>query len=437
MKTANNRFLYACVLSLAMGLSASYGCGGEGGGAEPSAGKTAISASSGKVLYGVPSRADENNAGDAVSRASGNYPGKDGVTQSSNAANGVTTDRVSVEASYEEGQVRYRVQNSGGGWSVDSGTDAVVRRFSGIGWDRVELMKGLPGGNLYVDVHSEDRARQNKDYLAGGLWIYVPDGGGNSELSLGAFADGNDPFRRSDLSALTGTAVYGGEATVMYSDENGVYPADASVALTVDFDRGTVKGRIHFFVDGGGSNVLVAADLEEANIGDSDGGFFSGETDVTEPDSAGGEGKWGGQFLGNGYGTPRTAAGTFGFTTGGGVSALGAWSARSPAMLSGGLGTSQHETEPGTDSPAAGCGADNADGGSCTAPDVGGSAPPLEIIINPDGSCEITGRGISLKFGSGDTDGNGVNICKRAAELKGMGWIPDPWKWLLGNLPPQ
>lgn len=334
MKIASNRFLSVCIPALALGLLFSYGCGGGSGGQSGSSNQEFR-----RVLDSVASEAERHNAHEEISEASGNYPKAGSVVQSSNASGGVTTDSTSVEASYESGQIRYRVQNSSAGWSVDSSVDTVLQRFSGTattGWDGVELMKRLSGGNLYVDVYSESRVRQNEDYVAGGLWIYVPDSADKIEdLNLGVFGDGNDPFRQSDLSALNGTETYRGDAVLLYSDGEHIYFAEAKVALTVDFDRGTVKGRIHSFVDEDGEHVPGREVLlEESSIGSSDSGFFRGETDLEDTTASNleGEGKWGGQFSGNGSGTlPRIAGGTFGIATADGEeTALGVWSALNP-----------------------------------------------------------------------------------------------------------
>lgn len=329
MKIASNRFLSVCIPALALGLLFSYGCGGGSDGQSGSPNQE-----SRRVLDSVASKAEENDAHEEISEASRNFPKAGSVVQSSNASGGVTTDSVSVEASYEGGQVRYRVRNSSVGWSVDSNNldTTVLQRFSG-GWDGIELMKRLQSGDLYVDVYSEDRVKQNEDYVAGGLWIYVPDSAEQIEdLSLGIFADGNDPFNQSDFAALTGTEIYRGDATLMYSVDGYISFADAQITLTIDFDRQTVKGEIHSFVDDDGELVPgIEVLLEETRIGSSDSGFFRGETDL-ETASDSGEGKWGGQFFGNGSGTlPRIAGGTFGIATADGeLTALGVWGAFNP-----------------------------------------------------------------------------------------------------------
>ena len=52
------------------------------------------------------------------------------------------------------------------------------------------------------------------DYLAGGVWLVVPDAVSNAaDYVFGAFADGSDPFDQTILQALSGTANYEGGAT--------------------------------------------------------------------------------------------------------------------------------------------------------------------------------------------------------------------------------
>ncbi len=328
----NGRLLCGYIFVIALGLFPLYGCGGGG---------SSQSFADEDVLNSVVSKAAENNAEAEISEAAENEPSVGSVTQSSNASNSITTDRVSVEASYSGGQVRYIVRNSSAGWSVDSAADTVLNRFAHLGennWDGIELRKRLSGGYLYVDVYSEERTRERKDYIAGGIWIYVPDGAAEiDDLGLGVFGDGSDPFIQENLSGLNvnDPVTYEGDASVMFSAEGNIYFAEGKVALTVDFDRGTVNGRIHSFRDEEGYPIAGEVTLEKTDIGNSDSGFFRGGTDLVHPSPSlvGAEAKWGGQFFGNGNGIPRAAGGTFGFTTTGGEAAgLGVWGALSPGM---------------------------------------------------------------------------------------------------------
>ena len=336
--------LFICVLGLAAALLPLSGCGGGGSDNTGSSNNPPTTPSSPDPApdstppsLGNASEVAQNEGGQgAIAKASQNSPKAGSVTQSSNAgSDGVTTDIVSVEAQNVGGQVQYRVSNSNAGWSVDSREDTVLARVGGEGWDGVELKKRLSGADLYVDVYTGPVPPS--DHLAGGLWVYVPDSATNvDDFVFGAFGDGNDPFEQSELSALTGVVTYEGEGdvTLVYSDADPAvrrnYFPDASVTLRVDFDNETVSGTVHSFdADGEPVNLNMAElTLEEAAIGDSNSGFFSGDTRGTTPKGVNGEGKWGGQFFGNGDGAPKGVGGTFGFTTSNGEeSVLGVFGA--------------------------------------------------------------------------------------------------------------
>ena len=182
------------------------------------------------------------------------------------------------------------------------------------------------------------------DYLAGGVWVYVPaDAGGPEDYEFGAFVDGSDPFTAANLGGLTGEAVYLGEADGVYTDrEEGNYFFTARVDLRADFDRNRISGTMKDFfyeVNGpdesggyrrlGGYERLFSEetilDLEETDIDTSTpDNFFTGDTAM----SFGGDeftGKWGGQFYGNGDSStdrPGSVAGTFGGATDDGTKAF-------------------------------------------------------------------------------------------------------------------
>ena len=183
-------------------------------------------------------------------------------------------------------------------------------------------------------------ARQDADYLAGGIWVRVPaDATSVADYEFGAFVDGNDPFQQSNLAGLTGEVTYSGDATVVYSvvsTERNYFP-DATASLTARFGDGTalgtIEGRIHDITgDGPASDSYdgVAVNLGRAAIGDSNSGFFTGDTSTTGTDSDF-TGKWGGQFYGNGAtatAPPGSVAGTFGAATAnGGESFVGIFGA--------------------------------------------------------------------------------------------------------------
>ena len=155
------------------------------------------------------------------------------------------------------------------------------------------------------------------DYLAGGVWLFVPDNATSADdVVLGAFADGNDPFRQSNLVALQGTARYVGGAAGVYTDrsENWVGYWDGNVTLDADFgglgDLASINGWVTG-IEADGELVSGSMRLDRANIGSSNSGFFEGQLNGTV-NGIGFTGRWGGQFFGNSEadGKPGSVGGT-------------------------------------------------------------------------------------------------------------------------------
>ena len=177
---------------------------------------------------------------------------------------------------------------------------------------------------------------QDSDWLAGGVWLYIPDDteGQADDFEIGAFVGGKDPFTGANLAGVTGNAIYDGEATGIYTvvaaDDTGeVGSFDATVRLEANFDTNRISGGlrevfINSPVDGrvGSTGTLMfdAAVIPTAS-NTPDGGFFSngiargqtlafGEASMFTTDT----GKWGGQFFGDGTAStdaPGSVAGTF------------------------------------------------------------------------------------------------------------------------------
>ena len=157
------------------------------------------------------------------------------------------------------------------------------------------------------------------DYLAGGVWLFVPDNATSADdVVIGAFGDGNDPFRQSNLVALQGTARYVGLAAGVYTDtsEDEVGYWGGNVALNADFggrsDLGSISGSVTgISAEGEDASGLVS--LGAANIGSSNSGFFEGQLSGTV-NEVGFTGRWGGQFFGNNEadGKPGSVGGTLG-----------------------------------------------------------------------------------------------------------------------------
>ena len=170
--------------------------------------------------------------------------------------------------------------------------------------------------------------RQDADYLAGGVWVRVPaDAASVADYEVGAFVDGNDPFRQANLAGLTGTATYADEggavAYFSHRETDSIYVVGGDVRLTADFGDASGLGSIGGTV----SNISgaeptpdyyegVSVVLGTAQIGSANSGFFTGATSTAGTDSAF-TGKWGGQFYGNGEAgaPPGSVAGTFGGAT--------------------------------------------------------------------------------------------------------------------------
>ena len=290
----------------------------------------------------------------AAEAAAENTPRPGSVTQSSNADGaGTTTDRVEVTLTAADQQINYRATQTGGrSWSIgNTGAAEVLGSVRDGDFVGIGLVSQETGGRrvliMYTDADPEALAAGNNDWMAAGIWGFIPDSQNISDFEFGAFADGGDPFEQSNLQALTGNAIYLGEAYGVYYSSSGAGGEDsdlfnAAVRLEVDFGDaaglGTVSGLISNVRDMDGSiagNPEVT--LGPASIGDADSGFFTGDSSMEFEDRSY-AGKWGGQFLGNGAvatDSPSKVVGTFGVAAeetnavGGLVGAFGA--SRTPA----------------------------------------------------------------------------------------------------------
>lgn len=319
-------------------LAACGGGGGGGGGASASGGTPSLN------LNAAIENAARNNpqADSEIKRktddAANATPRSGSVTQS--RPRGVAEDIVNIAVNRSSG-VNYEIRNSADnhGWSVTVAGDApTIPGWRGFINSRSISVNGTPGV-LVIHAESNYENAADTDYLAGGLWMFVPaNAAGIGDLQVGAFADGSDPFNQTDIAALTGNAVYNGSAIGLYSESvPGASPFDGGefgggVALTANFgnaDNGSVSGRVYNITvirNGTGNSVgrviNGAIILEQANIGGGNGGFFTGDTraELTPSNtgvfSSGTDqgGKWGGQFYGNSAcpNIPGSVAGTFG-----------------------------------------------------------------------------------------------------------------------------
>ena len=195
----------------------------------------------------------------------------------------------------------------GFGPGFSSGQENTLNTVSGLTF--------VPSGSGTV------RSVSDADYLAGGVWLIVPDDASSAaEYVFGAFGTAADPFRQSELTTVQGTATYLGDATGLYSEKTGgsteIGYFDGDVMLTADFGSGSALGTISgsitdFEVDGVPENGTL--NLGTANIGSQNSGFFRGAVTGSD-DERRYTGHWGGQFAGNGEsdGKPGSVGGTFG-----------------------------------------------------------------------------------------------------------------------------
>lgn len=280
-------------------------------------------------------------------------PKRGSVTQISDA----NTDNIEVEVGFANGQLTYMVEriDTSNTTSISSVDDTVLARRQEGDIENVELYKEVDEGQLWVNIVTDYAREKSADdvptaipdsnYLAAGIWVYVPndaaldDAASLEGVAFGAFIDGNDPFTQSDLTSVTGTATYRGDAIGVFADgatsQNTSFMAE--VALNVDFGDGNalgnISGTIDEFVDTDDNSIsdatlMLSSPSDPADIGNVGGGFFTGDTTATEGGNTYAAGQWGGQFYGNGTGTanadqPGSVAGTFGVveTTSGCVAA--------------------------------------------------------------------------------------------------------------------
>ena len=254
----------------------------------------------------------------AAAEAATSVPKPGSVTQSRNDA-----DRVQV-TNFDSANNSFTIMNrntaAGAGWTIGTGNARSLNEDDGI-W----LVQQVDGGQRVVVAYPRAAdEEEGTDWLAAGIWAFVPDSEALDDYEFGAFAYGNDPFNDANLQALTGDARYGGQAVGVYysfsADESEAGPFTADVALTAEFGDaealGSISGTVSNVETEGGTEIDATLALESADIGSSNGGFFRGDTSMTFGGRAY-TGRWGGQFFDNGAATdpPASVAGTFGATT--------------------------------------------------------------------------------------------------------------------------
>ena len=269
------------------------------------------------------------------------------VVQSSNSTNGVTTDDISVQVNFRQGEyVDYRVAN-GDDWFLDL-DDPETRTFAnrtgqlpatGSTVIGVLATKGTSrrtndaaatiDDGISLVMYTDIEGTTDADYLVWGIWVHVPENASaHREVVHGAFSSGSDPFMQGDLLPIMGNARYQGNASGMYFEPIeqplGGYSFEARVTLEADFGDGTSLGTIsgsidnfRFQTDVDGirqSRPGTMVSLERTAIGGANSGFFEGTTTGNFHDGTPLSGRWGGRFYGNAEsdGKPGSVAGTFG-----------------------------------------------------------------------------------------------------------------------------
>jgi hypothetical protein len=308
------------------------GCGGGGGG-----GGGALAPDDLRDL----ARARVSEVSTQLAQAAENAPNEGSVTQSSNGNGAVTpttTDSVDVEILERAGsEYTFTVTKTGAGndldWTITQDDLRDDSDFADDIEDDVEVAIGFEAGRrvnngtLRVGFFTNIESASDTDWLAGGIWLYVPDTvSGPSDIEFGAFMDGNQPFTSGNIDGLTGSATYNGAATGLYTDggasEEAVGYFEADVELTADFGGpatpGSISGTVsEIFLDDDDNPLDSEIMLDPATITDAaDGGFFTGDVTALGLDApADFDGRWGGQFFGNGSDAtthPTTVGGTFG-----------------------------------------------------------------------------------------------------------------------------
>ncbi len=303
-------------LALALPL---VGCGGSSGSGTPAAGPQPSTMpqppSASRSLTQVV--ADSRPATAVVAARS--VPRLGSVTQSSNVdSDNVTVDHVSVAFNENDFTITQDADGTAG-WTVAS---ASAQRSNDVPEGGIGLVSQETGGQRIVVAFAREPAEGTTDWLAAGVWAFVPNSEEIEDYEFGAFADGGNPFPQENLAALTDSATYGGRAFgVYYADDPGggeAGPFGADVSLTADFgdetDLGSISGEVSNVVTSS-SRLDATLTLNSTEIGSAEGGFFTGSTSMSF-DGRTYDGRWGGQFFGGGTGAPSSVAGTFGAATG-------------------------------------------------------------------------------------------------------------------------
>ena len=151
-----------------------------------------------------------NNTAMAAAAAARSEPRPGSVTQSANAA-----DHVEVTFDADDNNFTIRNMAAGAGWTIGTGNAAPLDAENGAD-DGVGLVQRVDGGQRVVVAYPRAAEEGGTDWLAAGIWAFIPDSEALGDYEFGAFADGGDLFDDDNLQALTGTAQYAGRAVGVY-----------------------------------------------------------------------------------------------------------------------------------------------------------------------------------------------------------------------------
>ena len=208
-------------------------------------------------------------------------------------------------------------------------------------------------GTLFVDVYTDLQADDpiNTDYMALGLWMFVPHGAVLvADGEVGVFTKVTDPFSSQNIQGLTGQATYKGPAHGLYTvhylspGSSSGFQFDADVELTAEFggphELGTISGRLVNFSsrseidfplvpelrlgqapirsltdDENGAILSLPPETPPPLNRPIEGGSFEGEVIGYQVTTGNYSGSWRGQFAGNGVNSidhPSSVVGEFG-----------------------------------------------------------------------------------------------------------------------------
>lgn len=327
-------------LSISLVLS---GCGGGGGG-------TATGNPGGGNFYG-----DTFNRQDAA-RLQTTKPVKGSVSQTTNfdaENNNITSDAIDLSISGPADNPRYTFS-----YKPDAAASTAYDLFTVNAKDGGDVlfikdiqqslggisMNGLVVGNSYGWSVNRDGVAGNDgrmvaiiysnytgtttDYLAGGLWAYVPDNLIDvNDIEVGAFIDGADGYEYEGVHDIPPrSAVYSGPAVgillsrinTLGNTQYAVDDVSGIIELTADFDgaNSSIEGEVRGMQLPSNLQIQSPISLAKADIG-SDGFFRStlngalrrtGSNSVDVPIQI--NGHWGGQFYG--IDAPDYVSGTLG-----------------------------------------------------------------------------------------------------------------------------